>query len=171
NCMRQILILCALAAASLGASTTAIAVDPPTTATPRAASADAVQQAVAGSWRDPKNIARDRYRHPLETLTFFGVKPEQTVIEITPGGGWYSEILGPLLREHGHYIAAVPDPMAVEAGRGRDSRQKAKSSLETKFAAAPAQLDRAQVVAYDPAAPTFGAPGSADVVLTFRNVH
>ena len=61
--------------------------------------------------------------------------------------------------------------MAVEAGRSRDSRQKAKSSLEAKFAAAPAQLDRAQVVAYDPDAPAFGAPGSADVVLTFRNVH
>jgi predicted methyltransferase len=168
--MRPILILCALAITGLGASATAVAVDQPATTT-RATSTDTVQQAVAGSWRDPKNIARDRYRHPVETLAFFGVKPTQTVIEITPGSGWYSEILGPLLRAHGHYIAAVPDPMVVEAGRSRDSRQKAKSSLEAKFAAAPAQLDQAQVVAYDPAAPKFGAPGSADVVLTFRNVH
>jgi predicted methyltransferase len=168
--MRQVLIACVLATALMGISAAAIAVDKPTAAS-RPAATDALQQSVAARWRDPNNTARDRYRHPLETLAFFNVKQEQTVIEITPGSGWYSEILGPLLREHGHYIAAVADPMAVEAGRGRDSRQKAKSSLEAKFAAAPAQLDRAQVVAYDPDAPAFGAPGSADVVLTFRNVH
>jgi len=168
--MRQVLLACALATAAMGISAAAIAVDKPAAAS-QATATDPLQQAIAGSWRDPKNSARDRYRHPVETLAFFGVKPEQTVIEITPGSGWYSEILGPVLRERGHYIAAVPDPMAVEAGRSRDSRQKSKSSLEAKFAAAPAQLDRARVVAYDPDAPTFGAPGSADVVLTFRNVH
>lgn len=174
--MRTVLTACALAAALAAcASTTpaggddaAAAAD--SAAAPTAANADALQQAVAGSWRDPANVARDRYRHPAETLAFFGVHPGQTVIEITPGGGWYSEILAPLLREDGRYVAAVVDPMAVDPD-GRDYQQKSKSRLEAKFAAAPAQYDRAQVVAYDPKAPVFGAPGSADVVLTFRNVH
>ncbi|HZW19632.1 MAG TPA: methyltransferase [Luteimonas sp.] len=141
-------------------------------AAPAQAEVDAaLQQAVAGDWRDPANVARDRYRHPAETLAFFGVKPGQTVIEITPGGGWYAEILAPLLRGDGHYVAAVVDPMAVKEGSGRDYQQKSKSGLEAKFAAAPAQFDGAGLVAYDPNAPVFGAPGSADVVLTFRNVH
>src|SRR5690606_13773402 len=119
----------------------------------------------------PANVARDRYRHPAQTLAFFGVEPGQTVVEITPGGGWYAEILAPLLRDDGQYIAAVVDPMAVEEGGGRDYQQRSKTRLEEKFAAAPAQFDQAQVVAYDPAAPVFGAPGSADLVMTFRNVH
>ena len=168
--MRHLLIACALAA-GLTASASTIAAEKTATAAPPQASADALQQAVAGSWRDPKNTARDRYRHPAETLAFFGVKPGQTVIEITPGGGWYAEILAPLLRDDGQYIAAVVDPMAVKEGGSRDYQQKSKSNLEKKFAAAPAQFDRAQVVAYDSNAPKFGAPASADVVLTFRNVH
>ena len=168
--MRHLLIACALAA-GLTASASTMAAEKAATAAPPQASADALQQAVAGSWRDPKNTARDRYRHPAETLAFFGVKPGQTVIEITPGGGWYAEILAPLLRDDGQYIAAVVDPMAVKEGGSRDYQQKSKSNLEKKFAAAPAQFDRAQVVAYDPNAPKFGAPDSADVVLTFRNVH
>lgn len=133
--------------------------------------ADALAAAVAGSWRTPANVARDAYRHPRETLAFFGLRPGQTVVEITPGGGWYSEILAPYLRGSGQYVAAVVDPMAVDAGRGRDYQQKNKTELEAKFAAAPAQYDAARVVAYDPKAPVFGPAGSADLVLTFRNVH
>lgn len=169
--MRHVLIACTLAA-GLSISIAAIAGAQETAAAPAHAEVDAaLQQAVAGDWRGAENTARDRYRHPAETLAFFGVKPDQTVIEITPGGGWYAEILAPLLRDKGHYIAAVVDPMAVKEGGSRDYQQKSKSGLEAKFAAAPAQFDRARVVAYDPAAPVFGAPGSADVVLTFRNVH
>ena len=69
----------------------------------------ALAAAVGGSWRDPKNTARDPHRHPQQTLAFFGVTPQQTVIEITPGGGWYAEVLAPYLREQGHYVAAVWD--------------------------------------------------------------
>jgi predicted methyltransferase len=168
--MRHLLIACALAA-GLTASASTIAAQDTATAAPPQAGSDALRQAVAGDWRDPKNTARDRYRHPAETLAFFGLKPGQTVIEITPGGGWYAEILAPLLRDDGQYVAAVVDPMAVKEGGSRDYQQKSKSNLQKKFAAAPAQFDRAKVVAYDPNAPKFGAPGSADVVLTFRNVH
>lgn len=171
--MRTVLAACALTLALAACASSA----PPTgndsgaAAAPAAQPSDALQRAVAGDWRDPANVARDRYRHPAQTLAFFGVRPGQTVIEITPGGGWYAEILAPLLRADGHYIAAVVDPMAVKEGRGRDYQNKSKSGLEAKFAAAPAQFDQATVVAYDPNAPVFGAPGSADVVLTFRNVH
>ena len=143
------------------------------TATGPAAASEtsALDSALQGSWRDPANVARDVHRHPRQTLTFFGIAPRQTVIEITPGGGWYAEILAPYLRDDGHYVAAVVDPAAVAEGKGRDYQQKNKTTLESKFAAAPAQYGKAQVVAYDPKAPVFGPAASADLVLTFRNVH
>jgi len=127
--------------------------------------------AIAGSWRLPVNTARDQYRRPRPTLNFFGVRPNHTVIEITPGSGWYSEILAPYLRDNGRYIAAVVDPATIKAGRSRDYQQKTRTDLEAKYAAGPAQYDRVEVVAYDPEAPRFGPANSADVVLTFRNVH
>ena len=133
---------------------------PPTSASDfTAAQLDSV---LAGNWRSAASKARDRYRHPKQTLQFFGVRPDQTVVEITPGGGWYSEILAPLLRDNGHYIAAV-----AAAPDGKPSNPQ----LKAKFAADPAHYDKATIVAFDPKAPVFGAPGSADVVLTFRNVH
>jgi predicted methyltransferase len=130
-----------------------------------------LRAAVAGSWRDPKNVARDGYRHPLETLTFFGAKPEQTIIEITPGGGWYSEILAPFLRERGKYVAAVVDPDTQSSDGARKYQTKAKATLEQKFAASPAQYDKVVIAAYDSFKPAFGPADSADLVLTFRNVH
>lgn len=135
------------------------------------ATSGALDAVLRGAWRDPKNVARDPYRHPGQTLSFFGVAPQHTVVEITPGSGWYAEILAPYLRDGGQYVAAVVDPMAVEAGKSRDYQQKGKTALEAKFAAGPAQYDKAKIVGYDPKAPVFGAAGSADAVLTFRNVH
>jgi len=131
----------------------------------------ALKKVIAGSWRDPKNVARDAYRHPLETLQFFGVRPDQTVIEITPGGGWYAEILAPYLSERGRYVAAVVDPDTQSEDGARKYYTKAKTNLETKFAGAPAQFGKAVVAAYDSYKPAFGPSASADVVLTFRNVH
>lgn len=154
----------------LGLATPVLAQDaaPAVAATP--SSNTTLDASIAGDWRTPANVARDQYRHPAQTLAFLGVKPTDTVIEVTPGGGWYSEILAPYLRADGHYIAAVVDPATVKES-ARDYQRKAKASLEALFAAAPAQYDHAQLAAYDPNAPRFGAPGSADVVLTFRNVH
>ncbi|MCA0393156.1 MAG: methyltransferase [Proteobacteria bacterium] len=165
--MRNLLLACSL----LALAPLAIAASPeaaPTTATEPSA---ALKAAVAGDWRTPESVARDAYRHPAETLAFFGLQPGQTVVEITPGGGWYAEILAPYLRESGTYVAAIVDPAALPEGRGRDYQQRQKDNLAKKFADAPAQFDRAVVAAYDPAAPVFGTPGSADLVLTFRNVH
>ena len=121
---------------------------------------------LAGSWRSDKNKARDQYRHPKETLVFFGVKPTDTLIEITPGGGWYTEILAPLMKGSGHYVAAVGKPKNPEGEAARD-----QSGLSKKFADDAAQYGEAKVVEFDGQAPNFGPPGSADVVVTFRNVH
>jgi predicted methyltransferase len=67
----------------------------------------ALQAAIAGPQRSEANKARDQYRHPLQTLTFFGIKPDMTVVEIWPGNGWYTEILAPLLKDHGKLYEAV----------------------------------------------------------------
>lgn len=143
---------------------------PPAVPTAQERTEDALKRAVGGSWRSRENAVRDAYRNPVQTLTYFGVEPQHTVIEITPGSGWYSEILAPYLREQGQYIAAVVDPMALPEDR-RDYSSRSKAALEEKFAAAPEQFERARLVAYDPAAPRLGPADSADVVLTFRNVH
>lgn len=131
---------------------------------PSSSAQAALDAAVAGSWRSPSNRARDVYRHPAATLAFFGVQPSQTVIEIVPGGGWYSEILGPLLNEHGQYVAAVFKPASAGA-------ERSLAALKQKFAADPAHYGKARVVEVDATAPVLGAAGSADRVLTFRNVH
>jgi predicted methyltransferase len=135
---------------------------PPTSASDFTASQlDAV---LAGSWRSATNKARDVYRHPKQTLQFFGLQPDQTVIEITPAGGWYSEVLAPLLRDNGHYVAAVP------GGSGAEQKQDA-AVLQAKFAGDAAEYGKASIVTFNPKAPVFGPPASADMVLTFRNVH
>jgi predicted methyltransferase len=131
----------------------------------------ALDEAIAGSWRTPANVARDVYRHPKQTLSFFGVRGDQTVIEITPSPGWYSEILAPYLRDNGRYIAAVIDPASQATEKSRDYYAKNRDVLVQKFAADAAHYDRARIVGFDPKAPVFGPAGSADVVLTFRNVH
>ena len=120
----------------------------------------AVAQAVAAPTRTPANVARDRYRHPAETLAFFGVKPGDTVVEVWPGGGWYTEILAPLAaRGGGTYYAAGP----WEKGLG------AVRTLQAKDAAT---YGKAQLAAFPAEANAPSVPnGSADVVLTFRNVH
>lgn len=135
---------------------------PPTSASDF--TAGQLDSVLSGSWRSAPDKARDVYRHPKATLQFFGLQPDETVIEITPGGGWYSEILAPLLRDNGHYIAAVP------GGSGAEGRQDAEA-LRAKFKADPAEYGKASIVVFNPKTPVFGPAGSADMVLTFRNVH
>ncbi|UHQ23365.1 methyltransferase [Lysobacter sp. 5GHs7-4] len=137
-----------------------------------AASAKSIEAALAkplaGDWRDAKNSARDVYRHPAQTLAFFGVQPGQTVIEITPGGGWYSEVLAPYLKDHGRYVAAVWDDAIPDQPKYRYSLNTA---LRAKFAGNPAVYGAPDVRVFDPKAPVFGPAGGADTVLTFRNAH
>ena len=117
----------------------------------------ALEQAVAGPQRTEANRARDQYRHPVETLTFIGVKPKDTVVELWPGGGWYTEILAPYLAERGKLIAAAP------AGKGAESMAK-------RFDANPALYGKVARANFPTVLGGTGvAPGTADVVLTFRN--
>ncbi len=141
---------------------TAAATPTPSTAQEAATPAvdSALQAAVADPGRDAAQRARDRYRHPAETLAFFGLEPTDTVIEISPGSGWYSAILAPYLRDHGRYIAASATPAP-----GRSS------PLPALFAADAARYGRASLHWYDGKSPSLGTPASADAVLTFRNVH
>ena len=131
----------------------------------------ALAAAVADSRRDPANVARDAFRRPQATLEFFGVVPHHRVIEITPGGGWYTEILAPMLAGHGQYVAAMVDPSAVAEGRGRDYQQRSLDGFKAKVAGDAERFGKVEVVTYNPAAPVLGDANSADVVLTFRNVH
>ncbi|OQW78669.1 MAG: methyltransferase [Proteobacteria bacterium ST_bin11] len=130
-----------------------------------------LESAVAGSWRDSANVARDKWRHPLQTLAFFGVNPQQTVIEITPAYGWYAEILAPLLKEHGHYIAAVISPDSAVKGSDKGYYGKQLKALQRKFDASAEIYGSPDVRLFAEAKPNFGEPASADLVLTFRNVH
>jgi predicted methyltransferase len=129
-----------------------------TAATAQAPSA-ALKHAVAASHRSEANRARDQYRHPAETLAFFGIKPTDTVVELWPGGGWYTEILAPYLAERGKLIVAAPTARGLE---GTQKRLTAKPELFGKVQAVnfPTLLGGTGV-----------APGTADAVLTFRNAH
>ena len=154
--------LIAFSLAALFGSALATAATPVTTSN---ISHEQFAKVLKGDWRVPQNAARDQYRHPEQTLQFFGVRSDQTVIEITPGNGWYSELLAPLLKDKGHYVAAIVDP-AVS-----DSAKKSADSLNQKYAADRAHYGKVEVVKYTPKAPIFSKPASADTVLTFRNVH
>ena len=165
---RLSLSLCVLAALAVPVSSFAQA--PAATAAAEQTDA-ALASVLKGTWRSEANAARDAYRHPAETLAFFGVTPGETVLEITPGGGWYAEILAPYLHDNGQYLAGVADPGAYPEGKDRDYYQRGKTRLETKFSESPAQYGKAKVALFAPNAPVFGAPNSVDTVLTFRNVH
>jgi predicted methyltransferase len=145
-------------------------------ATPASADATtsdaALQAAIGGAWRTPEFTARDTYRHPAETLAFFGLRPDMTVVEITPGGGWYAEILAPYLRDGGTYVGAVVAPDSQDDADARDYYTRSRDSLRERFGGEPTEVyGRATMIEFDPSAPEFGKPGSADAVLTFRNVH
>ena len=156
-------------AANSAPAATAPADQPATPVPPRSAddlAAVKLDEAIAGSWRSAPDKARDKYRHPKQTLEFFGVQPADTLIEITPGAGWYADILAPLLNAGGHYIAAAATPAKPDGEAARSI-----TALEAAFKANPDEFGHAKLIQFDPKAPDLGAPGSADKVLTFRNVH
>jgi predicted methyltransferase len=123
-----------------------------------------LQAAIASPVRSAKNVARDQARHPYETLHFVGVRPNQTVLEILPGGGYWSEILVPYLQAHGHYIATIP-----EAGDLPEQIHE-RVTFQQFQAADPARYGKIEVL--DFTAPfALAKPNSVDVILTFRNLH
>lgn len=134
-----------------------------------AALGQALDQALQGDHRDPGNRERDKHRHPKETLQFFGLRPDMTVVEISPGRGWYTEILAPVLRAEGKLYVVGFGP--ARPGMP-DYAVKMQEAFESKLKARPDVYDGVVVTSMqNPKEADFAPPGTADLVLTFRNVH
>ena len=151
--MRQVVLVgCASA---LLASPFAFAVEP------------ALRHAVDAPTRSARFVARDGARHPAEELSFFGVTPRSAVVEIWPGGGYWTQILAPLLRDHGTYTVA--------AGSSDAGKEEAHFVLSPAFrqmlAADPQTYGRVKLALFGARHPDPAPAGSADIVLTFRNLH
>jgi predicted methyltransferase len=132
----------------------------------RQTTAQALTAVLAGDQRTPEERARDVYRHPKETLLFFGLRPEMTVLEVWPEPGYYSAIIAPLVRAQGKYYAGViaVDPASKHSvQRSDDYRQR--------LAARPDLYDRVSVVTFPADAGAVVPPGTLDMVVTFRNIH
>ncbi len=130
-----------------------------------------LQMAIDREDRSAANRARDVYRHPFDTLRFFQVTPRSHVVEITPGGGWYTEILQPYLITDGSYTAALVDPATVPMGASRAFQEKQRDTFARFLAGKVQGFDTLKQIGFNPSAPVFAAPGSVDTILTFRNVH
>jgi predicted methyltransferase len=132
----------------------------------RQATAQALDNILADEHRPEADRARDRFRHPKETLLFFGIRPEMSVLEVWPEPGWYTDVIAPLLREKGRYYAAVmqPDPgSSYITGR--------LEVFRNKLGAAPTLYGNAAIVTFPSDGADVVPPGSVDMVVTFRNIH
>lgn len=136
------------------------------TTSTRETTALALDHILGGSQRSAENSARDRYRHPKDTLLFFGIRPEMTVLEVWPEPGWYTEIIAPLVRERGKYYAAViaPDPQSKYV-------TERLSDYQQKLASKPDVYGGVAVVTFPRDGSDVVPPGSLDMVVTFRNIH
>jgi predicted methyltransferase len=127
----------------------------------------ALDAALNGNQRSAENKARDVYRHPRATLEFFGIEAHMTVVEFWPGGGWYTEILAPALRGSGKLVAAH-----YGENTGSDYRTRNYLGFMEKLASRPEIYDQVKVMAWGKGAGNaLGQDGSADMVVTFRNLH
>jgi predicted methyltransferase len=123
--------------------------------------------AIAGAQRSAQERARDKYRHPKETLSFFGIKDTMHVVELWPGGGWYTEVLAPYLRDSGKLSATNFDP-AKATGEQKEHAE----TFEKKLASAPSVFGKVEVLHIAPPGDiSLGPDESADMVVTFRNLH
>jgi predicted methyltransferase len=122
---------------------------------------DALKTAIDSPSRSAKNVARDPYRHPEAALRFFGLKDDEQVVEILPGGGYWTEILAPYLKDHGTYYAALPPADDTRGGR---------SAFLARLAADPGRYGKVVATTFGPDG-KIAPDGSADLVLTFRNLH
>lgn len=128
-----------------------------------------VERAMFGEHRSEANIERNRYRHPVGTLEFFGLKADMMVLEIWPGAGWYTEVLAPALRDKGRLVIATWDP---DVEGQPNYRYELPQQMETMFKAHPGVYDKVETVYYSPPeSDSLGGADSYDMVLTFRNTH
>ena len=121
---------------------------------------------VNGDQRSAANKARDRYRHPVETLAFFGIRPNMTVVELWPFGGWYTEIIAPYLKGTGTYYAAAQDPGSNDA-EDKELNAKLKALLDSR----PDLYGGVKWSVLAKGKYNLAPDGSADMVVTFRNIH
>ena len=128
-----------------------------------------IETAMDGDHRSDKNKARNKYRKPVETMKFFGLKPDMTVIEIAPGGGWYTEILAPIMRDTGIYISGSYD---VKVEGQAKYRYRQNKTLLKQITDQPELYGQIKVAAYSPPqSRNLWQENSVDMVLTFRSSH
>ncbi len=126
-----------------------------------------LRAALAGSARTEAERARDVYRHPRETLEFFGLRDDMNVVELWAPGGYYTAILAPVLRDHGKLTTTLFDP---NGDPNAWQTQAARPYVE-RLDKSPEVYGKVERIIMKPPAFSFGPDGSADLVLTFRNVH
>jgi predicted methyltransferase len=157
-----------LAALILGAATPLALTAAPAFAQAPQTQDTVLQSVLAGPQRSDANRARDAWRHPVETLGFWGLKPGISVLEISPGAGWWTEILAPYAaRTGGRYIttgAVIEGPGATDAGRA------SRKAFEDRYSNA-AVFGKVEVVPFSAATRGLGPPNSVDLAFTARNVH
>ena len=125
----------------------------------------ALAKAVSNEHRSPNLVERDKYRHPQEVLEFAGIKPNSTVVEIAPGGGYWTEILAPYLKDKGtYYIAMTPRTASERAAKQVDDWNK-------KLADNKAHWGNVKIAEFGKDSYEIVPAGSADLVMTSRNVH
>ena len=121
---------------------------------------------VASPERSAENKARDKYRHPVETLAFFGIRPNMTVVELWPFGGWYTEIIAPYVKGTGTYYAAAMDPTS-----NQEEDKKYNAELKTLLDAHPDRYGEVKWSVLATGKYALAPDNSADLVVTFRNIH
>lgn len=127
----------------------------------------AIEVALKAKYRKPGNADRDKYRHPVETLTFFGLKPNMTVIEWGPGEGWYTELLAPTLAVQGKLIVTTADPNGPPDQRSTFYGERLKRFLDHS----PELYGKVERIVVDSKKPSFGMENKADMVLVIRAIH
>src|SRR3984893_15334477 len=132
----------------------------------RQSTAEARTGILAADYRAQENRARDRYRHPKETLLFFGIRPEMSVLEVWPEPGWYTEVIALLVRAKGKYYAAV-----IAAGPESKHISQRLETYAHKLAERPDLYGRVSVVSFPADGSDAVPPASVDMVVTFRNIH
>lgn len=169
-CRISLIIAAALLAISCGrapAPPPSPEAPPAAAAAPQAAPEKTLADFIGGEQRSADNRARDQYRHPQQVLEFFGLRPDMSVLEIWPSGGWWTEILAPYLRSKGRYIAAGMDPDSKN-----ERVRKAVQAYRDKLAARPDLYDKVELaVLAPPDKLEMVAPDSIDMIVTFRNIH
>ena len=128
-----------------------------------------LQAAVGGPSRSPKFLERDAARHPLEELTFLGLRPTSTVVEVWPTGGYWTEILAPYLHDHGTYYAALESQ--TPDSPGHDAASKRAAYFKRRLAEDPAAFGAVRGTALGPGQDAIAPPGSVDLILSFRDLH